>query len=173
MTPLSISATALRSGRKHRQSVAQSVCCRCNSHRQLVDRLAHRSVEIIQHLPVQYPSEGCTDVGTGQPKFDTIGPVDQLVLGPFQSTIGRQETRRKPTLIVERMTLTEPKTALAGAIVEASLARFKVSMALFNADIVSSRSLGCWDPTSMVGTRCSRERTMRRAGGDREEGLEH
>ena len=38
---------------------------------------------------------------------------------------GQQETGRKLTLIVERITLTEPKTILAGAIPEASFARFK------------------------------------------------
>ena len=127
---LSISATALRSGRKHRQSVAQSVCCRCNSHRQLVDRLAHRSIEIIQPLPVQSPVEDGADAGASQPKFDAIRPVDQLVLSAFQPTIRQQKTKRKFTLIVERMPLTEPKTVLAlagaGAIAEVSFARFKV-----------------------------------------------
>ena len=140
------------------------MCCRCNSHRQLVDRLAHRSIEIIQHLPVQYPAEGCTDVGAGQPKFDTIGPVDQLVLGPFQSTIGLQETRRKPTLIVERMTLTEPKTAFAGAMLAMSFARFKVSMAAFNAEMVFSRPSDSWDSDAMVEARGSCGVIVRREG---------
>jgi len=149
---------------------------RCNSRRQLVGRRAHGSIEIVQPLPVQYPFEGGADVGAGQPKLDAIRPVDQLVLGAFQSTIGRQDARRKPTLIVERITLTEPKTVLAGAIAEASFARFKAWMAVFNAEMGSSRSLGRWDPTSMVDnieTRGSRERRMSRARGGREEGLEH
>jgi len=162
---LSISPATLESGIKHRQSVAQGVRCRCNSRRQLVDRLAHGSIEIVQPLPVQYPFEGGADVGADQPKFDAIRPVDQLVLSAFQSTICRQETRRKPTLIVERITPTEPKTVLAGAIAGASFARFKVWMAVFNAEMGSPRSLGRWDPTSMVETRDSRERTMRRGRG--------
>ena len=170
MTPLSISGTALRSGRKLRQSVAQRVCCRCNSHRQLVDRLAHGSIQIIQPLPVQYPVKDGADAGASQPKFDAIRPVDQLVLGAFQSTIGRQETRRKPTLIVERITLTEPKTAFAGVTLESSFARFKTSMDPFNAEIAPSRPFGSRDSVSMAGTRGGCERTAQ--GGGCEEGLE-
>jgi len=50
------------------------------------------------------------------------------------------------------MALTVPKTAFAGAIFEAFLARFKASMAVFNAETAPSLSLGCWDSTSMVET---------------------
>jgi len=114
--------------------------------------LAHGVIEIVQPLPLQLLIEGGTNVSAGQPKFDAIRPLDQLVLGPFQSTIDQQKTRRKLTLIVERITLTESKTALAGAIAEAFSVRFKASMAVFNTEIASSRSLGRWDPTSMIET---------------------
>ena len=124
----------------------------CNSRRQPVDCPAHGAIEIVESLLLQPLVEGGADVSAGQPKFDAIRPLDQLVLGPFQSTIDQQKTRRKLTLIVERMTLTESKTALAGAIAEAFSVRFKASMAVFNTEIASSRSLGRWDPTSMIET---------------------
>jgi len=147
------------------------VCCRRNSHRQLVDCLTHEVIEIVQPPPVQSLVEGGTDVSPSQPKFDAIRPVDQCVLGAFQSTIDQQKTGRKLTLIVRRITSTEPKIALAGVTPEASFARFKASMAAFNAEIVPSRPFGRrWDSTSMVETRGSRERTVQRGG--REEGLE-
>jgi len=64
----------------------------------------------------------------------------------------------------------ESKTVLVCAIAEASFARFKASMAVFNAEIASSHSSGRLDPTSMVETRGSRERTVQRGG--QEEGFE-
>ena len=79
-------------------------------------------------------------------------------------------TRRKLTLITVRITLTVPKTALAGVTLDASFARFKASMATFNAEMVPSHSLGRWDPAFMVETRGSGERTVQRGG--RDEGLE-
>ena len=141
---------------------------RYNSHRQLVDCLAHRVVEIVQLLPVQSPLEGRTDVGAGQPEFDVVHLVGHLVLGAFQSTIGEQKARRL-TLTIVRMTTTEPKAALAGVILEASLARFKPSMVTFNTETMLPRPLGRWDSTFMVKTRGGGERTVRRAG--RKEGL--
>ena len=88
--------------------------------------------------------------------------------------IGRQKIRRKLTLIIARTVLTEPKRALAGAILESFFARFKVSMAVFNADIAPSRPLGRWDLTSMdeTRTRGGHERTVQRGGyGECPEGL--
>jgi len=41
-----------------------------------------------------------------------------------------------------RRILTEPKTALAGVILETSFARFMVSMATFNEESVPSRPFG-------------------------------
>ena len=67
--------------------------------------------------------------------------------------------------------LTELKTALAGAVAEAFSMRSKVSMAVFNTEMIASPcSLGRWDPTSMIETRGGRERTVQR--GDHEGGLE-
>ena len=48
-----------------------------------------------------------------------------------------------------RRTLTEPKTALAGVMLETSFARFMASMAAFSEEM----ALPCpcrWDPVSMV-----------------------
>ena len=64
-------------------------------------------------------------------------------------------------MIVVRITLTEPKTAPAGVILESSLARFKASIAVFNVEIAPSRPLGRWDLSSMVETRGNCERTVR------------
>ena len=67
-------------------------------------------------------------------------------------------------MIIVRTTLTEPKTALAGVMLDISFARFKASMATFNADIAPSRSLGRWDPAFMVETRGSGERIVQGGG---------
>ena len=136
----------------------------------MVDCLAHGAIKIIEPLPPQPLVEGGTDVSAGQPEFDAIRPPDQLVLGPFWSTVDQQKTRRELTLIVERIMLAELKTALAGAVAEAFSVRFKASMAVFNTEIASPCSLGRWDPISMIETGGGRERTVQR--GDHEGGLE-
>ena len=140
---------------------------RYNSRRQLVDCLAHRVIEIVQPLPVQSSVEGRTDVGAGQPKFNVVHLIGQIVLDTFQSIIDRQITRRKLTLIVARITLTEPKMALAGVALETSLARFKTSTAAFNAETMPYLSLGRWDSASMVESRSSEERTVQCGGSMR------
>ena len=50
--------------------------------------------------------------------------------------------------------------AFAGGILEI-FARFKASVAAFNAEIAPSRPLGRWDLASMTKIRGSRERTVR------------
>ena len=65
-----------------------------------------------------------------------------------------------------RRILAEPKTALAGVILETSFARFKASMAAFSAEMVPSCSLGCWVLDSMVETRDRCERIVRRGGSE-------
>ena len=152
MTFLWISATALRSDRKCHQLVARRTHCRHNSHRQLLDCLAHGVVEVVQPLPIQPSVQGVTDFSAGQPKFDVIYLVNHRVLGAFQPTFDQQQGRRELTLIIVRITLTEPKTARAGVIFESSFARFKASMAPFSTEIVLSRSLGRRDSASMVET---------------------
>ena len=57
---------------------------------------------------------------------------------------------RKHTLIVARRVLTGPKIALAGAIFELFSARFKTSMAAFNAEVALSCSFGRWGFASIV-----------------------
>jgi hypothetical protein len=56
------------------------------------------------------------------------------------------------------------KTVLAGAIVETPSARFKASMAAFNAETGSSRPLGCLDPALIVETRGGHGRAVRCEG---------
>jgi len=55
----------------------------------------------------------------------------------------------KLTLIIVRITLTEPKAAFAGVILNASFARFMASMAVFKEERVPSRRLGRRDFVSM------------------------
>jgi len=71
---------------------------------------------------------------------------------------------RKHTLMSVRRTLTEPKTALAGAIGETFSARLVSWMAAFNAEVAPSRPPGGWESVVMVGTRNGCERTVRREG---------
>jgi len=60
--------------------------------------------------------------------------------------------------------MTEPKTALAGVILESSFVIFKVSMAASNIKTALSRPLGRWESAFMVDTRGSCERTVRGEG---------
>ena len=72
----------------------------------------------------------------------------------------RSWERRKRTLIIVRRILTDPKTALAGVMLETSFARFMASMARFNEESVPSRPF-CfcrWDWASIVEPRRSGER---------------
>ena len=114
----------------------------CGSRRQLVDYFTHGAVELVQPLPAQSPVEGGADVSAGQPKFDVIHLVGHLVLGAFQTVFDSRKSRRRLTLIIASITLTEPNTALASGMVEISFARFKVSMAPFNAEIALPCALG-------------------------------
>jgi len=155
MTFLWISATDLESDQKYHQPVTRIGHCWYNSRRQLLDCLAHGAVEVVQPLPIQSSVQGGTDFSAGQPKFDVIHLVNHRVLGAFQPTFDQQKTRRELTLITVRITLTEPKTAWAGVILESSFARFKASIAPFSTEIVLSRSLGSRDSASMVETRSS------------------
>jgi len=61
---------------------------------------------------------------------------------------------RKHTLTIVRRILTDPKTALAGVMLEISFARFMASMAMFNEEMVPSRPFDRWGLASIVETRC-------------------
>lgn len=52
------------------------------------------------------------------------------------------KSRKKPTLIIMRIKLTEPKTVLAGVMREIFPARFKASMAIFSEETILSRRFG-------------------------------
>ena len=112
-----------------------------SSRRQLFDCLAHRVAELVHAFSFQSSTEGETDVGARLPKFDVISLIGHRVLELFQPVAYQQRSRRL-TLIIARRILAEPKTALAGVMLEASFARFKASMRTFNAEMVPSRSLG-------------------------------
>ena len=131
-----------------------------NSRRQLFDCLAHRVAELVQILSFQSSAEGETDVGEHLPKFDVIRLIGHFVLELFQPGDYQQRKRGKPTLIIARRMLAEPKTALAGVILETSFARFKASITTFNAETVPSCSLGCWVVCSIAETRSDCERIV-------------
>ena len=67
---------------------------------------------------------------------------------------------RKHTLIIVRRALAEPKTVLAGEILEIFSARLTVSMAAFSAEMAPSRPSGRWDSAFMVETGGGCERTV-------------
>ena len=69
-----------------------------------------------------------------------------------------QEGKRH-TLINVRITLTESKTALAGAMDETFSARLVSWMAAFNAEVAPSCPPGRWESIFMIGTQDGRERT--------------
>jgi len=65
-------------------------------------------------------------------------------------------------LTIVRRILTDPKTALAGVMLETSFARFMASMAMFNEVRVPSRLLGRWGLAAIVGTQSVGEKTVLR-----------
>ena len=67
---------------------------------------------------------------------------------------------KKHTMIRVRRILTDPKTALAGVILEIFSARLKALIAAFNAETAPWRSLDRWDLASIVEIRGSCERTV-------------
>ena len=83
-----------------------------NPHRQLVYRLAHGRTEVIQLLPVQSSSNGLTDLGAVKAKVDVIPLVGHRILNKRESEAYRHRIGRNSfTLIIVRITLTEPKAA--------------------------------------------------------------
>ena len=72
--------------------------------------------------------------------------------------------RRGRTLNIERRALTVPKAALAGAMLEISFARSRALMVASNAEMMPSRSFGCWELVSMVEARGSWEKIVRQEG---------
>ena len=74
------------------------------------------------------------------------------------------QKRRKPTRIMVRRTQTEPKTALAGVILESSFARFKPSMAALSEERTLFCASGCWDISAMVEAQGSCEDAVRGKG---------
>jgi hypothetical protein len=60
-------------------------------------------------------------------------------------------------LTITNKTPTEPKTALAGVMLEISFARFRPSIATFNAEMAPSRPFCCWDVVAIVENLLLRE----------------
>ena len=66
-------------------------------------------------------------------------------------------------MTIVRRILTDPKTALAGVMLDISFARFMASMAIFNEERVPSCPFGRWALVAIVGTQGSDENTVLRA----------
>ena len=71
--------------------------------------------------------------------------------------------------MVRRMA-TEPKTALAGVMLESSLARFRASMAIFREERAESRPFGRWDLVAIVEIQRSGEKAGRCVRREEESG---
>ena len=67
-----------------------------------------------------------------------------------------------------RRTLTEPKTTVAGVMLESSFAKFRPSMATLSEEKTPSRPFGRWDLSVMVETQGSCEKAVRRGGSEGE-----
>jgi len=129
----------------------KNACRWYNSRRQLSYGITHSLVEVVHRLSVHSPVEGSTDIGTRQSEINVVLFIDYRVLvlcepGPLPPQ------KRELTRIMVRRMATEPKTALAGVILESSLARFRPSMAMFSEERPPSRPFGCWDVSVMIGT---------------------
>ena len=98
---------------------------------QLCDRLTHGLAEVVQLLRPHHPPKGFTYVGTGQPELDVCEVVGHGVLDPCKPEVHYRRVERC-TLIVVRRTLTEPKTALVGVVLEPSFAGFMALIASSN-----------------------------------------
>ena len=70
------------------------MCYRYNSRCQLIDCLAHRVVEVVQLFSSQSSVESGANLGAGQPEFDIIHLVDQVLLGVFQFTMDVTERQK-------------------------------------------------------------------------------
>ena len=130
-----------------------------HSRRQLAYRITHGTTELIQVLSVHPTVKRSTNISAFQPEPNVVQLIDHRVLD-----------RREPetacgggggyTLIIVRRELTEPKTALAGAMLATSFARFMASMATFIVEMVPSCPLGSWGVAAIVEAQRCGEKTV-------------
>ena len=116
--------------------------CLFDSRPQLIYRIAHGLVEIVQPFSIHSSVKGSTDISTGQPELDVILFVDHRVLTDRESGTSQRSREGGHTRIMVRSMLTEPKTAVAGVILEISFARFSPSMATLREERIPSRPFG-------------------------------
>ena len=69
-----------------------------------------------------------------------------------------------------RRIVTVPKTALAGVMLEISLARLRASMAIFSEERMASRPFGRWDSVVIVEVQGSCEKAARCGSSEEESG---
>lgn len=121
-----------------------------NSPCQLLNRLEYRPTQLIRLSAIQSPVEGSTNVSTSKPQFDIT-----LSARILQTLVNDRPTATHwLTLIVGRRAPTEPKTAFAGVMLDASFAIFRSFMASFNIVETPSRPFGSRGLGSIVESRC-------------------
>ena len=145
---------------------------RFNPRRQLVYRLAHGLTEVVLFLPGRSSIKGFTDIGAVKPKLDVI-----LFVGYGFLVDGETDARRdgtggggewKRTLIIVSRTLTEPKTALAGATLTISSAKFIASMATVKDERAPPGTFCCREFVAIVENGGSCGKTTRKRGCEEE-----
>ena len=85
------------------------------------------------------------------PKINVVLLVGDRILDLHEPKIDYRT--RKRTLIIVRRTLAEPKTALAGVMLEISFVRFRASIVTFKVERVVPFPLFCWDFGAIVESR--------------------
>ena len=130
--------------RVHRQSYSRS---------KLPNRLKYGLTDLTHSPSAHPPVKGFTYVGASQPELDIVCFIDHRVLATCKPWIYCWRRGGEHTLIIVRRTLTEPKTALAGVMLETSFARFMASMATFNAERIPSLGFCPWEFASIVESR--------------------
>ena len=72
-----------------------------NSRRQLIYRVAHGLVEVVQFLSTHSPFKSSTDIGTGQSEFDVIHFVSHRVLVMCEPGTSRRGSKNLPESLRE------------------------------------------------------------------------
>ena len=123
-------------------------------------RITYGLTEFVQLLSVRHQIQRSTDIGTQQPKFDSVvrQPSSPMWVSIWEQIAGGEQEAYSDC---GRRTPTVPKMALAGVMVEDFSARSSAPMAAFKAEIVLCRSLGrwVWDSACMAENGCNCEGT--------------
>ena len=134
-----------------------------NSRRQLFNRFAYGLTELIHSSSVHPPFECIAYIHAGPAEFDVVLFVEHRVL-THVNTEHPVAGEEKPTLIIVRRILTEPKATLAGVKAVASFARFRTAIDALIEVRVLSRPFGRWGMAAIVETQGRGRRMALRVG---------